>query len=101
MMKISLATRNIRRRLQRFARNRKGIAAVEFAAILPVMLSLYVGGAELGDGFTIQFKTALVARINAVRRSFGIRGDTKVILVPGRMLRRKGHHVAVQVGQLQ
>jgi len=40
--------------------------------------------------------TALtVERINAVRRSWGVKGDTKVILVPGRMLRRKGHHVAV------
>jgi glycosyltransferase involved in cell wall biosynthesis len=40
--------------------------------------------------------TALtVERTNAVRRSWGVKGDTKVILVPGRMLRRKGHHVAV------
>jgi Flp pilus assembly protein TadG len=61
-MMISLATRKIRRRLRRFARNREGIAAVEFAAILPAMLSLYVGAAELGDGFTVQFKAALVAR---------------------------------------
>jgi Flp pilus assembly protein TadG len=59
---ISLVTRKIRRRLRHFARNRKGVAAVEFAAILPAMLSLYVGGAELGDGFTIQFKSALAAR---------------------------------------
>src|SRR5215467_2441244 len=34
-------------------------------------------------------------RIGAVRRSWGVKGDTKVILVPGRVLRRKGHHVAV------
>jgi Flp pilus assembly protein TadG len=61
-MMISIAARKIRRRLRRFTRNRKGVAAVEFAAILPAMLSLYVGGAELGDGFTIQFKAALVAR---------------------------------------
>jgi len=40
--------------------------------------------------------TALtMERITAVRRSFGVKGDTKVILVPGRILRRKGHHVAV------
>jgi Flp pilus assembly protein TadG len=61
-MMTSLATRKIRRRLRRFIRDRKGIAAVEFAAILPAMLSLYVGAAELGDGFTVQFKSALVAR---------------------------------------
>jgi Flp pilus assembly protein TadG len=61
-MMTRLAIRKIRRRLRRFARNRKGMAAVEFATIVPAMLSLYVGGAELGDGFTIQFKAALVAR---------------------------------------
>jgi glycosyltransferase involved in cell wall biosynthesis len=35
-------------------------------------------------------------RINAVREAWGVRKDTKVILVVGRMLRRKGHHVVVQ-----
>jgi glycosyltransferase involved in cell wall biosynthesis len=44
--------------------------------------------------------TALtVERINAVRRGWGIKGDTKVILIPGRILRRKGHHVAVQAAR--
>jgi glycosyltransferase involved in cell wall biosynthesis len=44
--------------------------------------------------------TALtVERINAVRRSWGVKGDTKVLLVAGRMLRRKGHHVAVQAAR--
>ncbi len=44
--------------------------------------------------------TALtLERINAVRRSWGIKGDTKAILVPGRMLRRKGHHVAVEAAR--
>ena len=44
--------------------------------------------------------TALtVERINAVRRAWGIKGDTRVILVAGRMLRRKGHHVAVQAAR--
>jgi glycosyltransferase involved in cell wall biosynthesis len=44
--------------------------------------------------------TALTAeRINAVRRGWGIKGDTKVILMAGRMLRRKGHHVVVQAAR--
>jgi glycosyltransferase involved in cell wall biosynthesis len=44
--------------------------------------------------------TALTAeRVSAVRRAWGAKGDTKVILVPGRMLRRKGHHVAVQAAR--
>ncbi len=40
--------------------------------------------------------TALtLEQLNTVRRSWGVKADTKVILVPGRVLRRKGHHVAV------
>jgi glycosyltransferase involved in cell wall biosynthesis len=35
-------------------------------------------------------------RIDAVRNSWGVQGDTKIILVVGRMLRRKGHHVVVE-----
>jgi len=35
-------------------------------------------------------------RIEAVRGAWGIRPDTKVILITGRILRRKGHHVVVK-----
>ncbi len=35
-------------------------------------------------------------RLDTMRRSWGVAPDTKVILVVGRMLRRKGHHVAVK-----
>jgi glycosyltransferase involved in cell wall biosynthesis len=35
-------------------------------------------------------------RIEAVRRSWGVDQETKVILVVGRMIRRKGHDVAVR-----
>jgi glycosyltransferase involved in cell wall biosynthesis len=35
-------------------------------------------------------------RIAAVRRNWGVDDDTKVIMVTGRILRRKGHHVAVR-----
>lgn len=52
----------IRGCLRRFARDRGGISAVEFAIILPFMLTLYLGGAELGDGMAIQFKATLAAR---------------------------------------
>jgi glycosyltransferase involved in cell wall biosynthesis len=38
-------------------------------------------------------------RIDAVRHAWGVKDGTKVILVPGRMLRRKGHHVAVQAAR--
>jgi len=44
------------------------------------------------------FNPAAVSQMRreAVRRAWGVAGDTKVILVVGRMLRRKGHHVAVR-----
>jgi glycosyltransferase involved in cell wall biosynthesis len=35
-------------------------------------------------------------RLDAIRRAWGVKPDTKVILVVGRMLRRKGHHVVVK-----
>jgi glycosyltransferase involved in cell wall biosynthesis len=39
------------------------------------------------------------ARIDAVRRIWGVQRDAKVILVVGRMVRRKGHHVVVRAVQ--
>jgi glycosyltransferase involved in cell wall biosynthesis len=36
------------------------------------------------------------ARVEAIRRSFGVKADDKVILVAGRILRRKGHHIVVR-----
>jgi len=38
-------------------------------------------------------------RVEALRRGWGIKPDTKVILVTGRILRRKGHHVVVRAAQ--
>jgi Flp pilus assembly protein TadG len=43
-------------RLRKFRDDRRGVAAVEFAAVLPFMLALYIGGVELGDGMAIQVK---------------------------------------------
>jgi Flp pilus assembly protein TadG len=49
-------------RLRRFRRDRRGVAAVEFALILPVMLTIYLGGVEVGDGFAIDTRVTLVTR---------------------------------------
>jgi glycosyltransferase involved in cell wall biosynthesis len=35
-------------------------------------------------------------RVEAIRRAWGVTSETKVILVVGRILRRKGHHVVVK-----
>jgi Flp pilus assembly protein TadG len=43
-------------RLRDFRGDRRGVAAVEFAIVVPFMLALYIGGVELGDGMAIQVK---------------------------------------------
>jgi Flp pilus assembly protein TadG len=52
-------------RLRDFRGDRRGVAAVEFAAVLPFMLAIYVGGVELGDGMAIQLKVTDTAHIVA------------------------------------
>ena len=53
---------SLRGYLSRFAHARDGVSAIEFALILPFMLTIYLGGAELGDGMSVQFKVTLAAR---------------------------------------
>jgi glycosyltransferase involved in cell wall biosynthesis len=38
-------------------------------------------------------------RVEAIRRIWGVKHDTKVILIVGRIVRRKGHHVAVRAAK--
>lgn len=52
----------LRGRARRFAGDREGISALEFAIVLPFMVTLYLGGTELGDGLAVQYKSTLVAR---------------------------------------
>jgi Flp pilus assembly protein TadG len=48
--------------LRGFARGERGMAAVEFALILPFMLTTYLGGVEIGDGVAIDRKVAITTR---------------------------------------
>jgi len=48
------------RLLRRFRRDARGLSAVEFALILPIMLALFFGGAELSDALTISRKVTHV-----------------------------------------
>src|SRR5579872_2313349 len=49
------------RRFWIFHRDRRGVAAVEFSLILPIMLTIYLGGVEVGDGFAVDLKVTEVA----------------------------------------
>jgi Flp pilus assembly protein TadG len=48
-------------RLARFARDRRGVSAVEFAFVAPVMIGLYLGCAEISDGVAADRKVSLTA----------------------------------------
>ncbi len=50
------------RALRRFGADGRGVSAVEFALILPFMVTLYLGSVELGDGLAVQYRTTLAAR---------------------------------------
>jgi Flp pilus assembly protein TadG len=47
--------------LSRFARDRRGVSAVEFAIIAPVMIGLYLGCVEVSDGVAADRKVSLTA----------------------------------------
>jgi Flp pilus assembly protein TadG len=53
--------RSVSRSLLRFVADRKGVSAVEFSLILPVMLTMYFGSVELTQGISASRKTTLVA----------------------------------------
>ena len=47
--------------LGRFAKDRRGVSAVEFALLAPLMITLYVGCAEISDGVSADRKVSLTA----------------------------------------
>jgi len=49
-------------RLVRLARDQRGVTAVEFAMLLPLMLTLYLGSVEISQGVAIDRKVTLTAR---------------------------------------
>jgi Flp pilus assembly protein TadG len=62
---MSRATRLVRyavRRLGRLARDERGVSAVEFAMLLPLMLTLYLGTVEISQGIGADRKVTLTAR---------------------------------------
>jgi Flp pilus assembly protein TadG len=49
-------------RLRAFGRERRGIAALEFAVLLPLFLILYLGTFEVGQAIAIKLNNGLAAR---------------------------------------
>ncbi len=44
-----------------FCGDRRAVSAVEFALLLPIMITLYLGGIELSEGLSVQRKVTLTA----------------------------------------
>ncbi len=51
-----------RRSVRRLARDERGISAVEFAMLLPLMVTLYLGGVEVSQAVAVDRKVTLVSR---------------------------------------
>src|SRR5258708_16205243 len=49
-------------RIARFRRDSRGISAVEFAFVFPVMVLLFLGGTAMTQGVVLKRKTTLVTR---------------------------------------
>lgn len=50
------------RLLDKFRRDRRGVSAVEFAMLLPLMITLYLGGVEISQAVSVDRKVSLTAR---------------------------------------
>ena len=62
MKTISRIRLRARRALRHLARNNSGIAAVEFAMIVPIMLVLFFGTVEFSSGIAVDRKVTIMAR---------------------------------------
>lgn len=62
MNDAAVLVRSIVRRLGRLADDERGVSAVEFAMLLPLMLTLYLGTVEVSQGIGADRKVTLTAR---------------------------------------
>jgi Flp pilus assembly protein TadG len=62
ILSLAASAASLRQRLSRCAQDERGVSAVEFALLLPLMVTLYLGGVEVSQGLTIDRKVTLVAR---------------------------------------
>ena len=62
MNDAAVLVRSIVRRLGRLADDERGVSAVEFAMLLPLMLTLYLGTVEISQGIDADRKVTITAR---------------------------------------
>lgn len=69
--------------LRRFARDRRGVSAVEFALLAPVMIAIYLGCVEISEGVSIDRKvsltTAALANLTAQVSSISSTGMENIL----------------------
>src|SRR5947209_18157325 len=61
-MTTTLSRARLRHGFARFASDRRGVSAVEFAMLLPLMVTLYLGSVEISQGVGIDRKVTLTSR---------------------------------------
>ena len=61
-MRLARLAARARRLLRRFEQDKRGVSAVEFAMLLPLMVTLYIGGVEVSSAIAVDRKVTQVAR---------------------------------------
>src|SRR5207244_552221 len=62
MRRGAVADSTLARHVADFLADHRGLSAVEFALLLPLMLTLYLGGVEVSNGVAADRKVAITAR---------------------------------------
>lgn len=62
MRRTAALARLMRRRVHRLVRDERGLSAVEFAMLLPLMLALFFGAVEISQAISADRKVSLTAR---------------------------------------
>ena len=61
-MKLTSAFSHLHACARRFGADKRGVSAIEFAMIAPLMITIYLGGVEVTQAVAVNRKTTIVAR---------------------------------------